>query len=68
MYIAIVELKSFMDLLYEFVKGIIGSACTKCTCVSGSPEPQKKREGELLLNNWISMLLNPNECNKNNYW
>ena len=35
MYIAIVELKNSMDLLYEFVKEIIGSACTKSTCVSG---------------------------------
>jgi hypothetical protein len=41
MYIAIVELKNSMDLLYEFVKGIIWSAYTKSTCVSGSPEPQK---------------------------
>jgi len=41
MYIAIVELKNSMDLLYEFAEEIIGSACTKSTCVSGSPEPQK---------------------------
>ena len=41
MYIAIVELKNSMDLLYEFVKGINRSASTKSTCVSGSPEPQK---------------------------